>query len=646
MKITFSVNSPKFGKREIGRGEDAPTVNKDGIMIICDGTGATGQEEHIISGETYTSAYLGSRETSKIAEEFLLENYERLIKIFFDKENLQKTIVELGKTIRNGLTYYVQKNNLTLTVRGKSFKLLPTTFTAVVYKTYEEENRVIVISAGDSRALWWDVNGLHQLSIEDSDNSIGSAGDCSVSNCVSADGDFKLSFSCYILSKKGILMATSDGFTDPIKPFEQERYLIEWIGNFDNVCSENSHKLSEEIAQRLDDIGFTKRDDCSIAGAILGYSSDEEIKEDFRKRYNRELISLYLKPNKELTIKSRQAEENLNEAKIKLSKNEEQIVKVIKKNILGYIESLDNESVLDNEPLFKILTNLDAVSSEIGKENNRIENALKEDLSEIARKETELRAGYLEFSKLLCKEFGEIRFPSELIDTVKEYYAIESKLEEYSHDIKKELSYLKKMSDDIDELDDLQILAQNLLKNIELKKSILGAYKQSKETVDKYFSYQNEEIQGFFEEDIATRFSVLKKASKIPFFLSKKQYELKEYANRLISLFERAEEIKPLTTEDYIQKSKNSAYKKKLIIFSNEMAKELFYTDDCWNYIFDKSDEAELPHIEDYKKAKDDLEFLIKDRKDLISSYNNEYEKYLSGSKITGCILFRKAEVR
>ena len=646
MKIEFSVNSPKFGKREIGRGEDAPTTNKNGVMIICDGTGATGQEEHIISGETYTSAYLGSRETSKIAEEFLSDNYERLINSFSDKENLQKIIIELGKTIRNGLTQYVQKNNLTLTVRGKSFKLLPTTFTAVVYKTYEEENKAVVISAGDSRALWWDINGLHQLSIEDSDNSIGSAGDCSVSNCLSADGDFKLSFSCYTLSKKGILMATSDGFTDPIKTFEQERYLIEWIGNFDNVCPENSHKLSEEIAHSLDDIGFTKRDDCSIAGVILGYSSDVEIKDDFRKRYNGELVSLYLKPNKELNIKCREAEEILNEAKIKLSQSEEQIVKIIKNKILSYIESLDIEKALDKEPLFKILTNLEAVIGEIGKENNRIENALKDDLSEISRKETELKADYLEFSKLLCREFGEVRFSGELIDTVKEYYELESELEEYSQNIKKELSYLKKMPDDIDELDDIQILAQNLLKNIELKKSILGAYKQSKETLLKYFSFENEEIKRFFEEDIATRFLVLKKVSKIPTFLSKRQLELKALANNLTELYDEAEEIKIRTTEEYIQKSKNSAYKKKLIIFSNEMAKELFYKDNCWNHIFDKSDEEKLPQIENYKKAKDHLEVLIRDRENLISSYNNEYEQYLLSKDMTGSILFRKAGMR
>lgn len=645
MKIEFSVNSPKFGKREIGRGEDAPTVNKDGVMIICDGTGATGQEEHVLSGETYTSAYLGSRETSKISEEFLLENYEELISAFSNTEILQKIIAELGKTIRDGLTHYVQKNNLTLTVGGKSFKLLPTTFTAVVYKTYEEENKAIVISAGDSRALWWDVNGLHQLSVEDSDNQIASAGDCSVSNCVSADGDFKLSFSCYTLPQKGILIATSDGFTDPVRPFEQERYLIEWIGNFDNVCPENSSKLSEEIAQRLDDIGFTKRDDCSIAGAIIGYSSDKEIKDEFRKRYNGELIASYLKPNKELNIKLREAEADLNDVKIKINQNEENIIKVIKNKVLNYIENLDTENSLVNESLFKILINLESVVSETLKENNRIENAVKTDFLEIARNETDLRAGYLEFSKMLCREFGEIRFSGELVDTVKEYYEIESKLNEYSQNIKKELSYLKKMSDDIEELDDLQILVQNLLKNIELKKSIYGAYKESNEILLKYFSYENEELKSFFEEDISTRFVVLKRVSKIPAFLSKRQLELKDFANNLTNIYEDIEKIKNRTTKEYIEKSKNIAYKKKLINLSNEIANELFYKEDYWSYIFDNLDEAKIPQLKDYKRAKNNLECLLSDRKNLIGSYNKEYEKYLL-SATTRSVLFRREGMR
>ncbi len=323
MIVPFSVNSPKIEKREINRGEDAPVVNTDGIMIICDGTGATGQEEHSVDGEIYTSAYLGSRVTSETAELFLTENYERITEAFGDCENMLGIIGELGKTIQDKLSEYVINKALTLTVRGKSFKLLPTTFTAVIYRICEMHIEVTVIFAGDSQALWWDSEGLHLLSSE-GDSSIV-AGDCNISNCISADSDFSLSFSCHKLSANGVLFATSDGFTDPILPFDQERYLIEWIGNFDGINEQNSDLLSEKISGELDRLGFTKRDDCSIAGIIIGYSDDDELKDEFRTRYKDGLVEKYVKPYRILNKQLNELETEIYEIEIALNETGERL---------------------------------------------------------------------------------------------------------------------------------------------------------------------------------------------------------------------------------------------------------------------------------------------------------------------------------
>lgn len=642
MKICFSVNNPKIDKRKINRGEDAPPVNKDGIMVICDGTGATGQAEHTIEGEVYTSAYVGSRITSKIATDFLSQNYEQLIDSFSDIDGMQKVVLELGKTIRRGLIEYVQKNELTLTVHGKSFKLLPTTFTAVVYKAYESKIDAIVLSAGDSRALWWDADGLHQLSVEDSDNKTLSVGDCSVSNCISADGNFQISFSCYELPPKGILLVTSDGFTDPIKPFDQERYLIEWMGNFDNICEQNSHQLSAEISRKMDEIGFARRDDCSIAGVILGYSSDEELKSAFRRRYKSELVETYLKPYKELSSQYKAAETELTEAETALYKSEKGIVSIVKDGIVHYLKSHCNTNDLNDDAQFQALIHADVISAEIGKESNLIDNDLQDKKRMYAETEARLKTDYLEFLKLLCRDFGAVRFSEDLICAVQTYYKTKDIGQAYSQRISSQLSALKQPAESISSifLDNLATALEKLSAQVNIAKSNCAEYEKNAEIVKQYFSYQNEEILRFYQEDLQNNFFVLKKTSKFPLFASKKHSALKALCQSLIQLHEKAESLKKQTADVFVQNRKTTAYSKAIMRFGEEIARELFYKDKYWDYIPDDLSKVNIPQLKDYKQMKSNLQSLIAQRKNLEDLYGKQYEKYLLNASAQGKIMF------
>ena len=645
MKICFSVNNPKIDKRKMNRGEDAPPVNKDGIMVICDGTGATGQAEHTIMGEVYTSAYLGSRQTSKIATDFLSRNYEQLINSFSDIDSLRKAVTKLGETIRKDLADYVDKNELTLTVHGKSFKLLPTTFTAVVYKACEEKIHAIVLSAGDSRALWWDADGLHQLSVEDSDNKTLSVGDCSVSNCISADGDFQISFSCYELPSKGILLATPDGFTDPIKPFDQERYLIEWMGNFDNICEQNSHQLSEEISRKMDEIGFTRRDDCSIAGAILGYSSEEELKDAFRKRYKSQLVEPYLKPYKELSSRYKETEAELTEAEMALYKSEKQMVAIIKNGILHYLKSHRDTYDLKDDALFLTLIHADVISSEIGKESNLIDNELREKKRRCTETESQLKTGYLEFLMLLCRDFGEVRFSDELIAAVQRYYETRDVLQSCSQNINSELSALKRLNTDAEIcsysfLDDLSTTLEKLCTHVKRAKNDYQEYEKNAEIVKWYFSYQNEEVMQFYQEDLQNKFAVLKKTSKFPLFASKKRSALKALCQSLLHLHETTQTLKKQTADTYIQSRKAAAYTKTVMRFCEEVARELFHKDKYWDFMPEDLDEAKIPQLNCYKQLKIDLQSLITQRKNLEDLYGKQYEQYLLNASVQGKIMF------
>lgn len=642
MKIYFSVNNPKIDKRKIGRGEDAPPVNKDGIMVICDGTGATGQAEHTIMGEVYTSAYLGSRRTSKIATDYLSQNYEQFINSFSDIDTLQKEVTKLGDTIRKDLSAFVRENELTLTVHGKSFKLLPTTFTAVVYKAYEEKTQAIVLSAGDSRALWWDEDGLHQLSVEDSDNKTLASGDCSASNCVSADGDFQISFCCYTLPPKGILLATSDGFTDPIKPFEQERYLIEWMGNFDNICEETAPQLSSEISEKMDEIGFTRRDDCSIAGVILGYSSDEELKSAFRRRYKSQLVDAYLKPYKELSSQYKEAEAELAEAETALYKSEKQIVPIVKDEILHYLKSHRDTKDLNSDAQFQALIQAEAISAEITKESNLIDNELQEKKRKYAETETQLKADYLKFLMLLCRDFGSVRFSDELVCAVQTYYETKDIQQANFQKISSRLSDLKQPAETINSvfLEGLATALEELSTQVNTAKSNCVEYEKSAEIVMQYFSYQNEEILQFYQEDFQNNFFVLKKTTKIPLFVSQKHSELKVLCQSLIRLHETAENLKKQTADAFVQDKKTAVYSKTVTRFCEEIARELFYKDKLWDYLPEDLDEAKIPQLNCYKQRKSNLQSLLAQRKCLEDLYGKQYEKYLLNASAQGKIRF------
>lgn len=288
MSCNFYVDRARRDKRAKGAGEDAPPVAKNGILVICDGTGATGVVKHKIDGTVHTSAYLGSRATSKITEDYLSANYDGIFEAVSSSSRFENYAEELGRRIRDGLVRFVNEHGLSLGSEGGiSFSLLPTTLAAAVYKESSDGVEVVVFSAGDSRVLLWEPeNGLQQLSVDDVAAGYDAFCDNSnTTNCISADREFRINCIYHKLSyKKCILFATSDGFTDPVKPFEQEDYLIRFLSNCDNIIDENN-SFGEYIGDRFDAIGFSSADDCSMAGAIIGYSDNSEIKKVLGKRY-------------------------------------------------------------------------------------------------------------------------------------------------------------------------------------------------------------------------------------------------------------------------------------------------------------------------------------------------------------------------
>lgn len=381
MEFNFSVDKPKKIKREEGMGEDAMPISKEGILVICDGTGATGQSKHFYNGAEYTSAYLGSRKTSELTDVFLSENYEKIINAVNSPDELKTIFTQLGDELRKGLCGFVEENDFKLTVRGKCFKLLPTTLAAAVYKIYEDHVDVVAISAGDSRVLLWEPEeGLHQLSLDDVEAGYDAFSDVSnINNCISADNEFRINYAVHsIPTTKCVLLATSDGFTDPIKPFEQERYLIQWIGNCGCVLNAEESKLRDYIGEALDkDVaGFTGKDDCSIAGTIIGYDSDEALKNSLRARfaYVKDTFTI---PFFDINAKYREAMNEYNSTGTAARRHTEQTNSRIRERLLESAYVLLPSNYASNQAVADFLAAQPAINAETIKLNVECEEKKK-----------------------------------------------------------------------------------------------------------------------------------------------------------------------------------------------------------------------------------------------------------------------------
>ena len=263
--MNFTVYKPLKG-----HDEDAPPYADDKILVVCDGLGGGGQNRYLYKGEYYTSAYLGSRELSKLFRGYCLRNYDEICE---NMQNPCKIISGLKIFIKESLKKFAVENNFRNVVRGKSMQVLPSTLVSAVYKITEECVETLIISAGDSRAyLLTPDKGLQQLSIDDiADDLDAYSKSATMTNNISENNEFHINYAYYKLPKNCILFVASDGCFDHIStPMDWEYILETAVLRCGNRFSEKN-VLGDVIGKILEgDIGL--RDDCTIAGMINGFS--------------------------------------------------------------------------------------------------------------------------------------------------------------------------------------------------------------------------------------------------------------------------------------------------------------------------------------------------------------------------------------
>ena len=275
--MNFTVDKPLKG-----HDEDAPAYADDKMLIVCDGLGGGGQNAYLVDGVKRTSAYLGSRKISAACQEFLSAHYDEFCS---NMQNPAALIAELKTYISDALDYYVNEKGLRNIVRGKSMQMLPSTLAAIVYKPCEDHTDALVISAGDSRAfVLTPENGLQQISKDDVfDNVDAFEKAATMTNNIRQDGDFHINYGYFSLPPKCILLVCTDGCFDYIStPMELEYRLEYSISKCGDLFDPTNDNLGQYFGSVLVNSGL--KDDCTMAGAILGYSDSETTKNLFLRR--------------------------------------------------------------------------------------------------------------------------------------------------------------------------------------------------------------------------------------------------------------------------------------------------------------------------------------------------------------------------
>lgn len=275
--MNFKVNKPLMG-----HDEDAPAYADDKLLIVCDGLGGGGQNAYIVDGEKRTSAYLGSRKISEACKTFILEHYDDFCSHMQDPAPL---VARLKTYISQVLDQFVAEKGLRNIVKGKSMQMLPSTLAAIVYKHYDDHTDALVLSAGDSRAYMLTPEyGLQQISKDDVFEKVDAyEKTATMTNNIRQDGEYHINYGYFSLPSKCILFVCTDGCFDYIiTPMDFEYRLGYAINKCGGVLEENSNNLGNYFGAMLESSGL--KDDCTMAGTVLGFSSSEEIYSQFLVR--------------------------------------------------------------------------------------------------------------------------------------------------------------------------------------------------------------------------------------------------------------------------------------------------------------------------------------------------------------------------
>lgn len=403
--MNFSVNLPLNG-----HDEDAPPVADDRLLMVCDGLGGSGQNTYVVDGEKRTSAYLGSRRLSEACREFVSDHWDELRGHWQEPEAF---VGELKAHISASLDGYVQEKELKNLVRGKSMQMLPSTLAAILYLPGEDGTEVLVLSAGDSRAfVLTPEEGLRQLSADDVFEDVDAFEKAAtMTNNIRQDGAYHINFGYFRLPAQCILLVCSDGCFDYLStPMELEFLLDYSVVKCGAVLDAEKNCLGECFGDLLVRKGL--KDDCTMAGAVVGYSDAKQMQRLFleRARYVQET---YLEPCKNCGQNEPQLSEQgegLPELKRRIDALDSKVNACLKELLLEmFLKDEGGEPAEDSPEIGEMLSELGEALEEFSHYREFREQLRREEAEQEKRKEEQIGQRRLIYENNLPVEFAEAR---------------------------------------------------------------------------------------------------------------------------------------------------------------------------------------------------------------------------------------------
>ena len=256
-----------------------PDQAKSVLLGVFDGMGGAGSELVTLdNGTQRTNAYVGSRTTRQLVEQFF--------------SALETPCDDVAQQLKTWLQNGLRKKNLELEANGSSTKTrltstmhkkLPTTMALLWYRTGDEDRlQVTTLWAGDSRCYALSPqNGLLQLTKDDNgaDNALLALAQAPpMNNSISASADFTINRKDYELERSSILFTASDGVFDYFpSPIVVEYMIVKTL--------QESNDMADWKCQLQAVLDTWKQDDVSMAMALPGFKNFNEAKEAFACRY-------------------------------------------------------------------------------------------------------------------------------------------------------------------------------------------------------------------------------------------------------------------------------------------------------------------------------------------------------------------------
>lgn len=534
------------------------------------------------------------------------------------EELLKKFALDFSAALKEKLAAIAQNAGLKNESRLKGTYLLPTTLSVTLMREREESVDLICLWAGDSRAYYWNEEGLAQIS---DDHEIGGT----MTNLISLAKDFRLQICSLKVKKPCLVFNATDGVYKCMmfaSPLDLESLLLQAI-----LKSESVEQLEENLDKIYENIG--RHDDSnSLAAVTFGYADFGALKAAAGKRSDeieREIVS--------------------------------RLPGILTRDYRAEYEKADAEFISSllkvKDKAIAVPEVLEAITRQMKERKYApFEKEVAEIRGKIRRKELEIRACREEIAAKVASHW--IKKPTlrklsgkdlplfkkglykkvEGIDELKKAYAsgCDEEIDELQKQVEKFCECGDKLRDVITVKDTAQAAEESLERIEEVVKKLKARARGKNEIYRQYYS-DLEDIEKVSKEMMQEDEAEIEKLAEEIFSgkrtLGGTSGELEVEMSAILAKKTEAEaEISALNGRlEEIEKP----YAER---FWNEFTRELIVTDECRAAIEKHEELTEAAKAGEAEKKRAELEVLLEKRQELYAEYEKNYQRSLVRSDI------------